>query len=149
VASSLTYYETTGWRGVLETSAGPPVSERFPALPGCAFPLYPPLADVGELPGAAVVAGASRAPLRLEGLTLEAGGKLRTLLANLTDRPTEAVVAGRPGAAWVRTLDATSVERACRTPAEFRGERGVRVASRGGQLGLSLAPYATARIDWE
>jgi hypothetical protein len=107
------------------------------------------LADVGGLRGATVVPGEPRAPLRLEGLTLEAGGRLLTVVANLADRPTEAVVAGGPGAAWVRTLDRTSVERACREPARFREERGVRVASRGGELGLELAPYAIARIDWE
>ncbi len=148
-AVSLTYYETSGWRGVLETAAGPPVSERFPPLPGCAFPLYHPLADMGELRGGTLVAGESSAPLQLEGVTVEAGGRLRTLLANLTDRQLQARVRGPPVAGRSRVLDLSSVERACREPARFRAEPGERVASRAGELRLDLGPYATTMIDWE
>ena len=39
-ASSLTYYETTGWRGVMETERGCPIPEKFRSLPGTIFPLY-------------------------------------------------------------------------------------------------------------
>ena len=148
-AASLTYYETSGWRGVVETPEGSPVPERFPSLPGCPFPLYHVLADVTDLRGGEVVAGDSSAPFRLEGLTLACSGRLRTLLANLTAGPLEAVVAGAPGPGRVRTLDLTTVERACREPESFRSDRGEATAPRGGELRLRLAPYATACIDWE
>jgi len=149
VAVSATYYETTGWRGLVETAAGSPVPERFASLPGCPFPLFHVLADLGELRGGTVLAGESRAPLRLEAFTLEADGKLRTLAANLTDQPAPAVIEAGRGAGWVRVLGRTSVERACREPLRFRAERGQRVAAPGGQLRLELEPYATLRIDWE
>jgi D-apionolactonase len=148
-AASLTYYETTGWRGLVELTSGPPAPHRFPPLPGCAFPLYHVLADAGEFRGGTLVAGESSAPLRLEGLTLEAGGRLRTLLANLTDRPAEVRVTGAPAVGWIRTLDLSSVERASRDPASFRGERGERGVSQAGALRLALAPLATTCIDWE
>jgi len=148
-ATSLTYYETTGWRGVLETAAGPPVPQRFAPLPGCAFPLYHPLADLGELRGGAVVPGESSSPLELEGLSVEASGRLRTLVANLTDRLLEARVCGVPAACRGRVLDLSSVERACREPVRFRGERGERLASGAGEVRLELGPYATTVIDWE
>jgi len=148
-ASSLTYYETTGWRGVLEIAAGPPVPERFPSLPGCPFPLYHPLADLGELRGGRLVPGESNSPLRLEGMTVETDGRLRTLLANLTDRTTEARIAGARGAGRSRVLDLGTVEHACREPARFRAERGERVTARDGELRLELGPYATVSIDWE
>ncbi|HET6438423.1 MAG TPA: hypothetical protein VFG59_10200, partial [Anaeromyxobacter sp.] len=148
-AVSLTYYETTGWRGVLETSAGPPVPGRFAPLPGCAFPLYHPLADAGEMGGGRVVPGESSAPLRLEGLALESGGRLRTLLANVSDRPIEARLTGVPAAGVARLLDLSTVERACREPARFRAERGERVTSRAGEVRLELGPYATTCINWE
>jgi len=148
-AASLTYYETTGWRGVLEVAAGPPVPERFPPLPGCAFPLYHPLADLGDMRGGASVPGGSAAPLRLEGLTLERAGRLRTLLANVTDRPLEARITGAPAAGRARVLDLSTVERACREPARFREGRGEEVASRAGEVRMELGPYATTCIDWE
>ena len=44
---SLTYYETTGWRGVMETKHSSPVSKLFNLLKGKVFPLYHVFADVG------------------------------------------------------------------------------------------------------
>ena len=38
-ADSVTFYETTGWRGVMETAAGSPLPEKFPSIPGAVFPL--------------------------------------------------------------------------------------------------------------
>ncbi len=156
-AASLTYYETTGWRGLVEIPAGPPVPERFHSLPGCPFPLYHVLADVGAFQGGNAVAGDSSAPLRLEGLTLEARGKRRTVAANLTDRPLAARIIftaprsgdGAPGRGWMRTLDRRNVERACCDPEGFRAELGQLVAAHGGELAIELEPYATVRIDWE
>src|SRR5262249_1291876 len=46
-ASSVSYYETTGWLGVMETERGSPLPDRFPSLPGAVFPMYHVLADVG------------------------------------------------------------------------------------------------------
>ena len=50
-AASLTYYETSGWRGVMELASGAPLPERFRSLPGGVFPLYHVLADIGEFAG--------------------------------------------------------------------------------------------------
>src|SRR5207244_12399512 len=47
-ADSVTYFETAGWRGVLERADGPPDPDRFSSRPGAAFPLYHVLADLGE-----------------------------------------------------------------------------------------------------
>src|SRR5207244_12818066 len=43
-AASLTYFETVGWRGVVEADEGSPVPDRFRSLPGMAFPLFHVLA---------------------------------------------------------------------------------------------------------
>ena len=37
---SLTYFETTGWRGLVETELGSPLSTKFDSSPDEVFPLY-------------------------------------------------------------------------------------------------------------
>jgi hypothetical protein len=149
-AKSLTFYETTGWRGVLEVAGGSPEKVRFPSLPGSAFPLYHVLADLGEFRDGAFLAGASSAPLHLAGLTLLSGGRRCTLLANLTDRPIEARISGAPAAGRIRTLDLSSVERGSQRPAEYRAQSGEPLAAaKASEARLELGAYATTRIDWE
>ena len=84
-ADSVTYYETTGWRGVMETEQGSPAPAKFRSLPGAVFPLFHVLADAGEFAGGRVLPSASNAPLLVEGLVLQTASKQRTLLANLSD----------------------------------------------------------------
>ncbi len=38
--ASLTFFETTGWRGLIETQAGSPLPDQFPSKPGEVFPVY-------------------------------------------------------------------------------------------------------------
>lgn len=45
--ASATYYETSGWRGVMERAGGSAVPEVFQSLAGAVFPLYHVLAAVG------------------------------------------------------------------------------------------------------
>ncbi|HTE18107.1 MAG TPA: hypothetical protein VK689_06970, partial [Armatimonadota bacterium] len=83
-AAGVTYYETTGWRGVMEMAAGSPLPHRFPSRPGEVFPLYHVLADVGELAGGEVLHSRSSQPLKVEVLALRKDGVVRLLLANLS-----------------------------------------------------------------
>lgn len=147
--ASMTYYETTGWRGVMETEEGSPVPQKFPSLPGCVYPLYHVLADIGETKGGRGIPSGSRHPLRVEGVTIEANGQGRTLLANLTAMPSTVVIHGARRRGRVRFLDESNVERACREPAAYREDRREVRSARTGQLSLDLLPYATACIDWE
>ncbi len=148
-AAGVTFFETTGWRGVMELEEGPPVPERFPALPGCVFPVYHVLADLAERGQGGFRAAASSAPLVADGFTMESTGRHRTLLANLTPEPAAVRVAALGRAARVRSLDETTVERACRAPSDFRAAAGSRIAIRRGRLAMKLLPHAVVRIDWE
>ena len=51
-AQSLTYYETTGWRGVMETASGSPMPELFHSIPGSVFPVYHVFAALAGFRGA-------------------------------------------------------------------------------------------------
>jgi D-apionolactonase len=144
--ASVTYYETTGARGVIETPAGAPWP-AFRSLPGGVFPLYHALADAGEFAGGAVLRATTSDPLGATALALRDGVRTRILLANL--RPTPQRIALRLAAtrARVRRLDETNAEEAMRSPETFRAKPGELVEVRDGMLALDLLPYALARID--
>ena len=119
-ASSLTYYETSGWRGVMETANGSPLPEKFRSLPGAVFPLYHVLADVGEFAGGEVLASKSSDPLKVEGISLRKNGKTRTLLANLTPDSQKVRAQNLAATVRVRLLDETNAQAAMSSPEAFR-----------------------------
>jgi hypothetical protein len=148
-AASVTYYETTGWRGVMEREQGSMLPEKFRSLPGAVFPLYHVLADVGEFAAGGAAISASSAPLRVEGLVLHQGERTRILLANFEPEPQQVRVfcTSLTKTAQVKQLDETNVEEAMTSPEMFRAEPGRSVDVRRGEMELTLAPYAIARID--
>lgn len=147
-AASITYYETTGWRGVIECDEGSPRPDLFPSQPGDAFPLYHVLADIGELSDAGVCATLTSDELRVDALALRRGETVHLLLANLTPER-QRVVVGPLGGSEIRlrVLDEATAELARREPDRFR-ERGDALAIGGdGHLRLELEPYAYVRGD--
>ena len=146
-ASSVTYYETTGWRGVMERAGGSPLPEKFRSLPGTVFPLYHVLADVGEFAGGEILVSKSSDPLKVEGIALRKNGKTRTLLANLTSDSQQVRVGNLTGTVRVRHLDETNAQYAMASPEAFRAETGELVEDTEGTLELDLLPYAIAQID--
>lgn len=82
-AASATYFETTGWRGLMETEAGTPPQYAFPSTPGQVFPVYRVFAELADR-DAVFSLVQSDDPLLVVGLAVQttSGGKL--LLANLT-----------------------------------------------------------------
>ena len=146
-ASSVTYYETSGWRGVMETANGSPLPEKFHSLPGAVFPLYHILADVGEFAGGEVLVSKSSDPLKVEGIALHKNGKTRTLLANLTPDSQQVRVQQLTRTVRVRHLDETNAQTAMASPEAFRAERGELLQTTNGTLELNLLPYAIAQID--
>ena len=146
-ASSVTYYETTGWRGVMETASGPLLPEKFRSLPGAVFPLYHVLADVGEFAGGEVLVSKSSDPLKVEGIALRKNGKTRILLANLTPESQHVRVQNLLGTVRVRRLDETNAQAAMVSPEAFREEMDELVGDAEDTLELNLLPYAVAQID--
>jgi len=147
-AAAVTYFETTGWRGVLEREVGPPDPERFLSTPGAVFPLYHVLADAAEWrrSGRVVPARSSR-PLDVEALAVRTGAGVHALLANLTSEPQRCSIEGLGAErVFLRVLDEETMARACDDPHSFRAERAEH-ESPGGRLQLALRPYGLVRID--
>ncbi len=143
--TSITYYETTGWRGVMERTTGSPLPAKFPSLPGAVFPLYHLLADVGDFAGGAVVASHSSRPLAVDGLVLRAGEKTRLLLANMTAAAQTVKIQGLSNLRVVRQLDAETVLQAMQAPEQFRAGSGAERPL--GEAILQLPPHAVLVCD--
>jgi hypothetical protein len=145
---SLTYFETTGWRGVMETEAGSPLPAMFPSEPGVVFPVYHVFADIAEFPGRQVYTVHSTHPLEADGLTLfDSAGRRRILAANLTRDVQDLKIKTGTCTAQVRYLDETTAEEAIRRPEEFRKREGEPTESVSGKIELKMLPYALARVD--
>jgi hypothetical protein len=140
---SVTYYETTGWRGVIECEAPAQTHSGFPSSPGIAFPLYHVFAD---LAGAAGTLGVDVShPLDVAALALaQSGGGMRVLVANLTPHPLDVEVAGLSGTVRARVLDESMQSRAGRDPEGFAAEPGNTLDVR---RPLELPPWSLARLD--
>ena len=146
---SITYFETNGWRGVMEAEAGSPLPKLFHSIPGAVFPLYHVLADAGEFSGAEVIPVSSGAPLKIEGLILRKARRVRILLANLGP-DTQSVrlnCSSLPQYVRVKRLDETNAEEAMRSPESYRAAPGLLQQTAKNQLALSLLPYSVCRID--
>jgi D-apionolactonase len=145
---SLTYYETTGWRGLMETEAGSPLPKQFPSAAGAVFPLYHVFADIAEFGAKQIYPTHATHPLVAEGLTLvDASGGRRILVANLTGDPQDLKIKTGTCIARVRYLDETTAEQATRRPEEFRAQPGEQKESVSGKIELKLLPYALARVE--
>ena len=145
---SLTYYETTGWRGLMETEAGPLLAGQFPSKPGAVFPMYHLFADIAEFGAGEVHPTHSSHPLLAEGLTLvNPHGARRVLAANLSGDRIRLKIRGGSDSATIRYLDETTAETSALRPAEFRRFPGERKARASGNIELELRPFALARVD--
>jgi hypothetical protein len=143
----VTYYETSGWRGVMETEQGSPMPDAFRSLPGAVFPLYHALADIGTYAGGDCIPSTSSDALRVDGLAMRKDGKTGSLIANLSPKQQHVMLSNLGEHVRVRHLDERNAEEAMRDPETFRARAGERLDSQGGELRLDLLPYALARID--
>jgi len=146
-AAAITYFETTGWRGVMETEHGS--AARFPSRPEQVFPVYHVLADACALRGAELVGTRCAAPLDAQALVVRHGGGRRVaLVANLKPAERSIRLTGlETAAATVRVLDGPAAGRAAFEPERLRAEE-TAASVRDGRLALELGPYGVARVEW-
>jgi hypothetical protein len=145
--ASVTFFETAGWRGIMETDAGSPLPGKFRSTPGAVFPLYHVLADISEFAGGQVVFSQSQDHLAVEVFALRKAARARVLLANLSHQPQTVRLPWRASAAHVRCLDESNALAAMTEPERFRLQPGKRKRPSARKLELELLPYALARID--
>ena len=146
-AHSLTYFETSGWRGIMEQPGGSPLPEKFHSLPGSVFPMYHIFAYVGEFAGGHVIPTRSSDNLRVEGIALRKNGRMRVIVANMTTETQNVLIEGLSPDLIMFKLDETNVLEAMTTPEDFRESPGNKVKPKAGKLELELLPYGIVRLD--
>ncbi|MGH2617980.1 MAG: hypothetical protein ACRDJC_22355, partial [Thermomicrobiales bacterium] len=145
-ADAVTYYETTGRRGVIQGDEPPAAPERFPSRAGMVFPLYHVFADLAEWKDGEIVPSQSSNPLAIETLALIGDGTRHLLVANLTPDPQAVVIDHFTNRdVEMRRLNAETVETAAADPARFRSR--MEPLTTEGALELTLAPFEVVRLD--
>jgi len=141
-ANALTYFETTGWRGLI-AGASVQKPELFPATPHQLFPVYHVFAAIAELNDAQLFPVSISDSLSFEALAIRSTDRCRVLLANLTDEP-RSVRLALPSASQlsVRNLDEVSYGQAASDPEFFSDADGSIAPSETGQFDISLRPFA-------
>jgi D-apionolactonase len=143
---SATYFESSGWRGIMERAEGAALPQAFHSIPGAVFPLYHVLAAMADYHR--VCPTLSTHPLQVEGLTLLDGqNRKRILVANLLGEDQEIKIKSGTCTARVLRLNAGNAEEAMRNPERFRKETGDVLAAQSGKIELNLSPYEFVRID--
>lgn len=148
-AASVTYYETTGWRGIKDTDRGSPDTELFLSAPDLVFPVYHVFAHIADLKRGQLLNCKSADPLRIQALAIQIEGHLHLLVANLTPEvQTCAIGPMTSDRVQVRSLDASNALLAMTQPQQFRAAtQRAWVAASGSMITLTLAPYSVVRVD--
>jgi hypothetical protein len=84
-ADRLTFFETTGWRGIIQGGFPSPMPSSFYANANTAFPVYFVFRWISKLSGSGVIPVTSTDPLTVSGLTLLHDKTKYLLIANHTD----------------------------------------------------------------
>ncbi len=143
---SITYYETTGWRGVMEIAEGSP-SDKFPSLSGSVFPMYHVFENLGKMVGGKIAASVSSAPLLFDGVVLHFDNRQRVLLASFSDEPQTVTVRGITGTVVIKELHAENAEQAMTNPKAYHDETGLMANTQNNTLPVKLDPFAIVCID--
>jgi hypothetical protein len=92
---AITYFETSGWRGVVERERGSPQPADFPSSPGQPFPVLSALAAVQGFTSVRTVT--SNVPTHVDALLLEGPeGVQRLLVVSFSDQPVTVRIEGLP-----------------------------------------------------
>jgi hypothetical protein len=131
-ASSVTYFETTGARGLMDDEG--------------VFPVYLALRGALEF-GGNILETRSSDPSRAHVLALESGGSVRAIVVNFTAETIAVDLEWPQARADVRVLDESNVLGAMRAPDQHRPRYTYKNTVLDGALEITLPPFALATID--
>lgn len=141
---SATYFETVGWKGIMDSSRSSARTPKFPAPAGGVYPVYHVLYEFGQFVNGKVQRVTSTEPWSVVGLALSRTGITRLLVANLTDRPQSVTIRGLGQNLEVRPIDTHQV---LSTESEVNafGRQSTKATALVDPL--TLPPYGIVRVD--
>ncbi|MCS6835419.1 MAG: hypothetical protein NZ750_05300 [Anaerolineae bacterium] len=145
-ATTLTYYETVGYKGVMALETGSQYPDQFWDIAGGVYPMYHVFADWADCKGGLVGDLASSDSMRVDGCMLKTDERNRYLLANLTHEAQDCTLEVS-GSLRLRRLDIHNVELAMREPEAYREQAWEIVQADGAGLHLRLEPFSLVTID--
>jgi hypothetical protein len=105
----ITYFETAGWRGLVQGPEDPPDNQNFKAVKGDIFPLFLVFNWLKGLGEVIVIRTSSSEPLTFNGLAVKKGNTIHTFLANFSAGERQVIIEGLFGPFIQRTLSANNV----------------------------------------
>jgi hypothetical protein len=149
-AHSITYYETIGWRGLIERPGGCALPAQFPSQPGMIFPVYWVFHFLAETKSGFVQPMRASHPLQLGGLAVHKEGQTYWLVANYLPHEQEICAHGcPPGAASIRRLNQDTFYQAAWEPSAFSQASQPLPNNGQGEINLRVKAYETAMIKFE
>jgi hypothetical protein len=131
--TSLTYYETTGWRGVIEAEQGAALPAKFPSQAGTPFPVYHLFEALAPFAGGQVLSATPNDPLLVAAMSLTQGDRQCTIIGNLRDADQRVALHGLRGPITLHTLGNPTGS------VQFDQEQT--------PFWVDLAPYALVRLE--
>jgi hypothetical protein len=148
--NSLTYFETVGWKGLVESAPGPLLPELFFSFPYAAFPIYHVLAEILRFSGGKVQLYANDDSLSITGIALKKEQRQMILVANLTGENHRVAFEQLPGpVARAKVLDATTFVEATSNPEWFQALEMEPVDCSGRKITIGISPFGICHLYFE
>lgn len=146
-ADSISYYEVTGWRGLMETSDGSQIPKKFRSCPKMVYPVYWVFSFLADASVLEIVELTNSYPLLIEGFACKSNNRLKLLLANLQPKKQKVSISNFPnGKAILKRLDDDSASAAAFKPYEYM-YKSEKLMINGNELLLALKPYETDFVE--
>jgi len=146
-ADSITYYETTGWRGLMAPMEGLHLPEKFCSFPGMVYPVYYVYEFLADAKEAALLHLIWDEPLLLDALAFKKDNRLGLLVANLQPKFQEVQFSCLPdGEAMIKRLNEDSMDLAVSDPDSFL-KRSEPFPVHRGEAVFTMKPYETVLLE--
>jgi hypothetical protein len=146
-ADSVTYYEASGWRGLMETPQGSPLPDKFCSFPGMVFPVYYVFEFLAGAQGCTLHQLQAERPLLVEGLAIQQDKRFKLVVSNLQPYPQKVRLSSLPqGEAYLRRLNENAMAIAATGPESFLNLVEPH-KTQSGETILTLKAYATIFLE--